>query len=79
MTSGPEAATAATEAAGLDPSSVLADTHVLTWYPTALSTTAPRMMEQSVAAGQPTQVLRLPLLTKDGTLAGVLDVAPQRS
>jgi PIN domain nuclease of toxin-antitoxin system len=55
MTSGSEAATVATEAAGLGPSFFLADTHLLIWYATAPnmpSMTALRMMEQSVAAGQ---------------------------
>ena len=57
MTSGPEAATAATEAAGLGPSSVLADTRVLIWY-----VTAPRMLEQSAAAGQPIVIASVSLI-----------------
>lgn len=49
----------------MDPSSVLADTHVLIWYATApsmLSTTALQMMEQSVATGQPIVIASVSLI-----------------
>ena len=52
MSSGPEAVTAATEAASPARSSVVIDTHVLIWYTTApnmLSATAHQMLEYIVA------------------------------
>ena len=65
MSSGPEAVTAATEAADRERSSVLADTHVLIWYTTApsmLSTTALRVLEDAVAAGQPIVIAAVSLI-----------------
>lgn len=65
MSSGPEAVTAATEAADRERSSVLADTHVLIWYTTApsmLSTTALRILEDAVTAGQPIVTRHFPKL-----------------
>ncbi len=68
MSSGPEAVTAATEAASPARSSVVIDTHVLIWYTTApnmLSATAHQMLEYIVATAQ---AWSLPLLTKDSAL-----------
>ena len=65
MNSGTEAITVATEAASRERSSVLADTHVLIWYTTApsmLSTTALRVMEDAVAAGQPIVIAAVSLI-----------------
>jgi PIN domain nuclease of toxin-antitoxin system len=65
MSSGPEAVTAATEAASPARSSVVIDTHVLIWYTTApnmLSATAHQMLEDIIAAGQPIVIAAVSLI-----------------
>lgn len=65
MSSGPQAATAATESTTRDRSSVVADTHVLIWYTTApsmLSARALQILEDTVAAGQPIIIAAVSLI-----------------
>ncbi|MGQ0775533.1 MAG: PIN domain-containing protein [Pseudonocardiales bacterium] len=65
MSSGPTAVSAATEAASRDPSSVVADTHVLIWYftaPSMLSATAIQILEDAVAADRPIIIAAVSLI-----------------